>query len=811
MKYLTTVLLVLLSSSSLVAQVDNDNEAPLYEELFSDKAAPDRFLIYDAGRFDAREGDVSRRAMRATAMRFGARFVHEEQLDLAGDRGYVPYGRMSDPGNRTRGIGTWSRAVEPPPGNALVSLPDNSLSLVYGGRGWLLDPRYLDYLVAELSARAGEREFWGVPQFDEIWTYYAIKPVPRDKWYAQVEEADREIREQYGFGNYGFPESHEDGGPFERIAHRRWASDRLTETFARIHESVKAINPEMKLIGSTHGSSGTSADMESWGPYFDILGGQCAGGASDNLIDFVRPGCVTRLYVDLTRRPIWMMVHMSKGHAKRRDPEYIREAYSQVFRNGGENVWLMSSEFFEAELSDAMFCEPFKWRAMSQLAESISTMRLPNLPEADCAILFSSNSTYATLWGGLSDDNDRIISAYTVAGPCLRSWPQFVSDRQIERGERDLNDYKVLYVPYNAYATPALLDKLKEYARGGGTVICTDTDAFTWNINGETFGEIWTEFVGVRKTGDRADPEEMRFVAGNQIFAEPSSTITPLVAGSQIESVSPDLENLAEFEDGTPAITRHPYGAGQVLFFAADPFRSLGVDMEKKSIIAKDSAIVRFLDAVHRSEGVTMGHDVWRFKLPAYREDVFAKEEGVCLTNNYVYDANEPLLESNNRDTQGSYTYDLAPDGIPDDGGADGQVPFAKGHLTNRLQAFETRNRREYRDRSREALDKVTADWIVRWNDTRPIEIRFDLKQPYQLNRLRLFHSGATPAFTVSGSVDGNSWTEYGTTSRRTSLEADIGDVTLFIEGVYRYVKLTIGPRNRDESFDLCELEVWGE
>ena len=782
-------------------RIDN----PLFVELFGDQAAPDRFPVYGGDKFDGRKGDspfVS--AIRATAKRFGARFIHKEQLDFAGERGYMPYGKRSYPEYKSRGIATWSRTVEPPPDNSLISLPDDSLPLVYGGRGWLLDPRYLDYLVTELEKRAREGEQWGIPQFDEIWTYYAIKPVPRDKWYKQVEDADRQVREQYGFGKYGMPATHKEGGPFERIAHRRWASDRLTEVFARIYKAVKAINPEMKLIGPTHGSSSTSADMEAWGQHFDILGGQCAGGASDNLIDLVRPEGVTKLYVDLTGRPIWMMVHMSKDHAKRRDPEYVREAYSQVFRAGGQNIWLMTNEFFEQELADSMFCEPSKWRSMAEVAATIRRMRLPRLPKADCAILYSSNTTYTTMWGGLSGHKDRIMGAYTVAGPALRSWPKYVSDRQIERGERDLSNYKVLYVPYNVYATPKLLNAVKNYTRNGGIVICTDTEAFTWNINGEKFGDAWTQFAGVRITGPRKEAAVMRLVPDNPFLPGKALRLTALVPGSQIEPVSNKVVNLARFEDGSPAVTLHPYGKGKVIFFAADPFISEGVDRVKKSTIAKDSPIVQFVEGIHRHAGVKMGHDIWRFKLPPYKGDVFQKQKGICLTNNYVYDANKPLLEANNVDSGGTYTYSRAPNVVADESGAGVPIPIAKGHLTNRLKAFETRNQRDYRNRSQDALDKVTANWVAEWRGTEPIQITFDLKRIRAVSRVRLFYSGDAKVMRVRD--------ENGAKLDEKRFDVPVGqdimDVTLSAKGSYRHLRLDIEP---GEAFQLSEVEIWGK
>lgn len=785
-----------LAAPMRAAQESYRIDDPLFEELFGDTPAPDRFPVYGSDKMDARpKNNLFVRAIRATAKRFGARYVHQEMLDLVAERGYVPYGKQSYPDNKSRGINTWSRSVEPPPANSLISLPDDSLPLVYGTRGWLLDPRYLDYLVTEWEQRAKDNEQWGIPQFDEIWTYYTIKPVPRDKWYKQVEEADREVREKYGFGKFGIPLTHKDGDPFDRIAHGRWASDRLTDVFARIHKAVKAINPDMKIIGPTHGSSATSADMEAWGPYFDIMGGQCAGGASDNLIDLMRPGCVTKLYVDLAQCPIWIMLHMSKDHAKRRDPEYIREVYSQVFRNGGHGIWMMSGEFFEAELADSEFCEPAKWRCIMQVTDMIRNMRLPRLPEADCAILFSSNSTYTTMWGGLSDNNDRIISAYAVAGPALQSWPRFVSDRQIERGDINLADYKLLYIPYNAYGTPELLGRVKDYVRGGGTVICTDTDAFTWNINGEKFGEAWTKFVGVRKTDPREDPAIMRTATGH---------LTALTPGYNIELLNDQVETIAKFADGSPAVTVNTVGKGRIYFFAADPFVSVGINKAKKSTVAKDSPIVKWAQTIHRQAGVKMGRDIWRFKLPPYKGDVYQKQQGVCLTNNYVYDANEPLLEPNNLDTGGNYTYNRAPTGIADKGGAGEAISFATGHLTNRLEAFKTRNRRDWRSRSKAALDKVTANWVVQWRGTEPIHITFDLGAKRNVSRVRLFYSGDAKSMRVSD----ESGVKLDEKRFDTPVGDDVVDVTLPAKSNMQQLRLDITP---GQTFQLSEVEIWGE
>ncbi|HCN09204.1 MAG TPA: hypothetical protein DIT01_14855 [Lentisphaeria bacterium] len=795
-------------------------EDPLFEELFSDAPAQDIFptygTIYGIGRGGAAidYAERTQRKYRATAKRFGMRFVVDETLDEAAKYNLVVYGNMSDPEFARRGIRTQSRVIEPPNGLPLISLPDDSLPYVYGTRGWFFDPRFLDYMASEIEQRAKDGEQWGIPQFDEIFSYYAIKPVPKDKWYKEVHEAEKEIREQYGFGKFGMPETHQDGDPFRRIAHRRWASDKLTEAFAKAYKAAKAVNPDMKLLGPTHGSNATSADMEAWAPYFDILGGQVSGGSSPALLDWVRPGCNTKLYADLTGKPIWMMVHLSKDHAKVTDPEFIREMYSQVFRSGGQGLWLMNTEFFERELEDARFAEPAKWRAVLELSQMISKMKLPKLPEPDCAILYASDSTNTTLYGGFSYHNHQDVNAYAVVGPCLRSWPQFVTDRQIDRGDRDLGDYKILYIPYAPYQRAEVLEKVKSYVRGGGTVVCTDSDAFTWNINGEKFGAQWDELTGVRKTGTRDGAAIMTTVTPNSLNAVPLE-LGALASGSQIELLNEKVIAIAVFDDGSPAITLHNYGKGKVIYFAADPFYVVGDGKARRSTVAQGAPIVQFIEAIQKVAGVKMGHDIWRFTLPPFNTDVYQKETDKCLTNNYIYDANDPLLEPDNVESGGTYTYSRAPSTFTDTGKTGEAIPFASGHLTNRLAAFETRNRRGSRPRDPKELDKITAQWIVGWDDPAPITITFDLKSDQPLSFCRLVYSGTMPMLAVKGSKDGNEWLPLAKSPEQVAGE-DVKDVRLTLNkaggkpGEYRHVLFDFAARKAGDTFELCEIEIWG-
>jgi len=272
--------------------------------------------------------------------------------------------------------------------------------------------------------------------------------------------------------------------------------------------------------------------------------------------------------------------------------------------------------------------------------------------------------------------------------------------------------------------------------------------------------------------------------------------------------VSSEVKTLATFEDGSPGITLNHYGAGKAIFFAADPFAVPGGVRAERSLVEPSAPLVSFLEAIQKDSGVAMGHDIWRFKLPPFpSDDLYQKEEGACLTGNYVYDRNEPLLEANNVQTGGTYTYSRPPTGVPDAGKGGEPVAFDGGHLTNRLEAYQNRQLGGRMDFDR--LSEVPRKWIVSWTDRAPVSVTFDLMAGYALKKLRNFYSGTMPALEVSGSRDGQAWRRI-TSSREAAAGADVKDAALLLNGTYRYLKLDFAARGTGETFELAEVEIWG-
>jgi len=245
-----------------------------------------------------------------------------------------------------------------------------------------------------------------------------------------------------------------------------------------------------------------------------------------------------------------------------------------------------------------------------------------------------------------------------------------------------------------------------------------------------------------------------------------------------------------------------PPGQWQVIAFAFNPFTAAA---------AEDERWVAFFRGLLHAANVQQGQDIWRFKFPPASSltwlgsrPILAEPPGECLTGNHlVFEGNVPISQRN-ADLRGTYTFSVWPDGAGDEGAPGTEVPFGKGHLTNRWAA---------------ALGRVLgrwvgpcdpSPWVVTWKTAQPVDLTFDFQQTCALHRAILWYSGQLPATTVQGSVDGQAW-ETLATSERPPPNPDVPDRTYLFQGRWRYLRLAFGEREAGNPLTLAEVEVWGE
>lgn len=758
---------------------------PLFKELLSGEQGPRQVLYY--GYNDLWAGT----SYRSYAKKFGYRFVLDEQVKELRSHPFVP---MTN-GWPRGGVGSYPTA-------RMILRPDvqDVAPKVFGDNPWVMDPRWQDAYVkaaiklAEQSKDTSPANTWGntwaLWAGDEVFESLGNKVVPKDKRYDEVQSIDRDIRERFGFGKYGMPESQEDTNPFARIAFARWVNARLTDTYKKTYELVKKANPRLLMIGPDPCGAVPPVDLEAMTPYFDIVTNQSWYAASP-FTQQLATGADTKATVDLSACPVWALVQ----HANANDPEALREQFSQVYRNGGQGLVILGVEWYDRELEHPKFINPAKWRALLEITDTVTKMNKLKLPKPDTAILYASDTLLALDTPKMADaEHPQMYAAYAALGPGVGSWFSFVSDRQIDRDQKQLKDYKVLYIPLATYERSAVLEKIEQYVKQGGIVVCADPTAFTWDINGESLAQRWDSITGATRGKPRQGDVSARLVNSSFVKAKTAQTITLPDSGVSLSPLDASVKPFAAFPDGSPAATIRRCGKGTIIAFASNPFASTD----------RSSQVVELVKQIQLAAGARTNHDIWRFKLPPFQTVAMGQaDNNVCLTGNSVtYDGADMKL-TRNQATGGSYTYDHFPTGLAD-AATTGDISFDWGHLTNRKQAYATR-KRGY-SRGEPALEK----WIVSWKDRAPVSITIDLKRDYVLDRVQLIYSGTLPDVRLSVKMDGQSWNHLASYPAQPP-SADVMSVAAHTHQQCRYLRFEFAERKTDAPMELSEVEIWGE
>ena len=269
---------------------------PLFETLLSDRPGPQHTMYYGYN-------DLYADIYREYALKFGHRYVLSEQYQELLDHKLIP---MTNAWARG-GVGSY-----PTMRMILRPEPTGDLPAVLGTKPWMMDPRWQEKYVQAAVTLAKQSldnspdnkwdNSWGLWAGDEIFESHAIKIVPKDKRYPQVEEANKEIKEKYGFGKFGMPDSEDDPNIFARIAYRRWVSATLAQTYKRTYEEVKKINPQLKMLGPDQSGAVPPIDYDAITSYFDFIVSQ-SWFSTKPFVRQLATGADTKALADLSHCP----------------------------------------------------------------------------------------------------------------------------------------------------------------------------------------------------------------------------------------------------------------------------------------------------------------------------------------------------------------------------------------------------------------------------------------------------------------------------------------------------------------------------
>jgi Carbohydrate family 9 binding domain-like/F5/8 type C domain len=761
---------------------------PLYEKLFSSEP----LALGKEGAISWMP-DLVYNKMRTIAKQFGFSYRYEDI--------YKPYAE-----NKLKTITQYGVLTKPYFQRALFSKKSGMKNVVFADprkyskgkipfgkqykRPWPADPVAVNAAnqIAKEALKNHRDVIWGISLGDEVEKVIYLNGIELFNKYSKAEypyihNADREIKNKYGYGKYGIPLDKHDTNPFRLIAYRRWANQQLVNMHAKLYDTVKEMAPEVKVIGNDAIAFHTPFNYRDI--KCDISNQQLYPRRSAYRARF---GFLTKLNVDLSgNKDFWPVPHV-ENYAGNFSHAEVLELMSQVIRNGGTGFQFWPTDHTN-NLSghNALHCEkyaaPDRWKLLMAIVKERGKMKKLKFPKPDFAILFATDS-YASLPYG--SETYEVESAYTFLGPVARSYFTFVDDYRVEDTPEQLSQYKVLYVPFGKYMRKKVADNILEYVKNGGILIAGDPEIFSFCSDGTSLKHISEKLFGITtKAGKR------------QSYIKYGKLVLPVYSKAYAINLrdKSNIKILAAYKDGTPAIIEHKYGKGKAVFFAANPFKLKGLS---------DKGWKTFFTLFQKKYGLKVGHDIWRFQFPKTLIPELSAPKGKCLTNNNLVWRRNKGLNLCNEDTGGNYSYSLQPDKYKEQTGIRKSYPFTKGDLTDRKQAPKAGNVN---------LGKGSlADWVVSWKNPAAFNLTFDFLKPKKLSKLSMFYSGQLPAISLYVSNDGKNWVDLKTTTQKQPSTKDVLEHILSGNfGSYQYLQIRFGARDKNNTFTLAEIDVWSE
>jgi hypothetical protein len=609
--------------------------------------------------------------------------------------------------------------------------------------------------------------------------------------YPFIRQIDEEVKQKYGFGKYGIPESTNDENPYRWIAVRRWVTDYIIQWQKDVYQTVHEIAPELRVISIDPVAGHKPVAWDRMAPYFDVATQQLYPPVDPNRQQF---GFTTKMVADLTGKPTWPCTHV-EHYAFSTTVDEVRELMSEVMRNGGKgfHFWLKDEIGNNAPngfLMATKWGSPERWRTITEINKLNGRMNEVAVPkDADSAIFYSEDH-YQSF-------SEKVAPfpyvypnepewAYTFLGPVARTWFRFVNDNMVEDRKVDLSKFKAVIVPAAKYERKSVSNALFKYAAAGGTLIIGDAEAFSIDVNGDSLSALWSKYI---PRSEAPGKEQTRLTFSDTCSIRGLQNRSLKVMGRVIElKPSASSEVLARFSDGTPAVIRTKLGRGSVIVFACNPFTETGIG---------DQAWKAFFKAFAKDLGLKTDRDIWRFEFPMPDSIYQPEPQGTCLTGNYIKWWQDGPVDVHNSEIAGSYSYSVQPDLM-----GDRATTFRTGKLTDRTKAYTTLK-----------TELRPEDFVVTWKTEKPVDVTFDLLEPRDVTRLHLYYTGQLPDFKVLGSTDGTTWTQLAELTDRMAKETgDVLDISVNLaKSKSHYVRLSLGARNPGNTMTLVECEIWGD
>ncbi len=640
---------------------------------------------------------------------------------------------------------------------------------------------------------------WGISLGDEAFEWLLFRFIDNannpQKLEASPElrEAVKTVKEQYGFGKYGVPSSSK-GGQTERFEWLATKNYMFARTQAMQRDLYKLCQeyrfhgkPLVCISGDPMGGLNVVQQQSRDRNYCDIFTGQVVPTASR----WRQNVCfTTKVLKDFTGKTVWPCAHI-EPYSRSNDVLTTTEYLSQVARGGGSGLQIWNYDLANSNRGVCNTCFDYhghrpRWDILMDVVDRFCTMGQLRFPKDEMAIYLSTD-TFSCYRNPPCETSEAL---FTFAGPSAGAWFKFIGSSQLRDKEIRLNDWKVILIGNADVEYVGNQRAFMDYVKNGGTLVCFDPKAFSFNEDGtETSGNreelFGTKIVSANMFGGfRFVEAPLSTGISKETFYHASSPLRlePL-AGTKVLATAPD---------GSAAATIKPYpGGGRAVLFAMAPRNSH----------VESGSWRRMMRQFIINLGIAVDQDIWRFKFPAKAETepVF---KDTCLTGNYFYwYLNKPVQAANALCKEGGYSYTLPPDGD-----APGRkYAFPEGNLCNRIKATELGD--FYNKQNKKLVDEgkiSTRMFFDTWSKSDAFEIAVDLGRNAQISTLKLFFSGELPSVTATLD-NGAVFTAKGEETNEVHL------LEIPLNAASKNIKLAIPARQAGKKLILSEMEIWGK
>ena len=305
--------------------------------------------------------------------------------------------------------------------------------------------------------------------------YLEKEPETWKKW-------EEEAKKEFGGGRVGFPATTlEEATPVERLVWLRFARKRYIAGIERLMTFIRKNYPHVKISSCVGMPFPYAFGYDAFFGRFDWVAGQTRWGGGPGR---QQVGFLAKYLTDISGAPAAPCVHI-EAYFVSLDPQDTREVLSQVFRAGGNSYQLALFDWFGNSQSD-LFGAPDRFHEVMHVLRQLPKMNKLKYPKADCAVFSSNADRLATHFFSRNTDKSGLEELFTMLGPHNRSWFHFVTEENISRGDRRLEDYKVVYIPPVSYQDDETVNALLNYVRSGGNLVIFDRKTFQYRLDGSS-------------------------------------------------------------------------------------------------------------------------------------------------------------------------------------------------------------------------------------------------------------------------------------------------------------------------------------